>query len=327
MNENRQPIYFIGGGAIATSMGNVLSKKPELDITILSIENNVVNSINALHENLKYFPNFKLEPALKASDDFSMLVNRAIVFLAIPSVAIVNFLKEQKIHPESIIVNLAKGFGNERKTIVECMEAFLPNPLCTLKGPSFAREIINNQHTAFTLGARNGNIFNLFEDIFSDTTIHIDHTDDIQGVEFLSILKNIYAIVIGIVDAQYESPNLKFMIFTKALGEMRQLLLHFGGRKKTLFNYCGIGDYALTALNDLSRNRTLGLLIGKGFFTDYISEKVVLEGRIAVNVFHEELQLSEKEPPPYPILKELHKVFSSEYDISKFVGNLLEQPG
>ena len=140
----------------------------------------------------------------------------------------------------------------------------------------------------------------------------------------LSILKNIYAIVVGVVDAQFESPNLKFLVFTKAFKEMRSLLLLFGGSKKTLFNYCGIGDFALTALNDLSRNRTLGLLIGKGFFTDYISEKVVLEGRIATNIFYEELVNLKVDPLEYPILNELYQVFNADYDISEFVGNLLK---
>jgi glycerol-3-phosphate dehydrogenase (NAD(P)+) len=87
--------------------------------------------------------------------------------------------------------------------------------------------------------------------------------------------------------------------------------------------YCGIGDFALTSLNDLSRNRTLGLLIGKGFFTDYISEKVVLEGRIAVNVFHRELQNSGIDAGRFPIMNELYKVFNSGYDISDFVSKII----
>jgi glycerol-3-phosphate dehydrogenase (NAD(P)+) len=221
-------------------------------------------------------------------------------------------------------VNLAKGFCTTHRTIVECLMKRLPNPLCAMKGPSFAREIINNQPTAFTVGAKDEIPYNDLEKLFNGTTIYLDYSSDVRGVELLSILKNIYAIVVGVVDAQFESPNLKFLVFTKAFKEMRSLLLLFGGNKKTLFNYCGIGDFALTALNDLSRNRTLGLLIGKGFFTDYISEKVVLEGRIATNIFYEELTNMKIDPSEYPILCELHQVFNKDYDISRFVGNLLK---
>ncbi|HQB47874.1 MAG TPA: hypothetical protein PK785_03310, partial [Bacteroidales bacterium] len=101
-------------------------------------------------------------------------------------------------------------------------------------------------------------------------------------------------------------------------------LILFGGKKKTLFNYCGVGDFALTALNDLSRNRTLGLLIGKGFFTDNISEKVVLEGRIAVNILYNRLLEMGLDTQEFPIIYELYKVFNGTYDISSFVINLLK---
>ncbi|HPR58366.1 MAG TPA: 2-dehydropantoate 2-reductase N-terminal domain-containing protein [Bacteroidales bacterium] len=317
-------VFFVGAGAIATAMGNVLSRKDNMDVTLITIEKEVADAINTEHINRKYFPNLSLEQNLKASTDFSLLAQESLVFIAIPSVVAVNFLTNQIIHPKSIIVNLAKGFGNGHQTIVELLTRQLPNPVCALKGPSFAREIINNQPTAFTLGAADPQLFSIFQQVFRNTSLYIDFTTDIRGVEILSILKNIYAIAIGVVDAQFESPNLKFMIFTKALSEMRHLLLIFGGKKKTLFNYCGIGDFALTALNDLSRNRTLGLLIGKGFFTDNISEKVVLEGRIAVNIFYKELEEKGIEPDEYPILDELYKVFNQSYDISSFVINLLK---
>ena len=86
--------------------------------------------------------------------------------------------------------------------------------------------------------------------------------------------------------------------------------------------YCGYGDFSLTALNDLSRNRTLGLLIGKGFFTRDISDKVILEGKIAVNVFTEEISRSSG-MEDYPIIGELYKVFNNGYDISAFVSRIL----
>ena len=320
-----QKILFIGGGAIATALGNVLAQKPDFEVTLITIEKEVAQKINGDHVNQKYFPNIDLYPDLKASTDFLLLHEKAFVFIAIPSVATINFITGHKIHPESTLINLAKGFGNDRCTIIECLSKIVPNPLCTLKGPSFAREIINKQPTGLTVGCGDKETFATIQSLFQNTSIYLDYSPDIRGVELLSILKNIYAIAIGVVDAQFESPNLKNLIFTKAFREMRSLLLLFGGAKKTLFNYCGIGDFALTSLNDLSRNRTLGLLIGKGFFTDTISDKVVLEGRIAVNVFYDEIQQMDANIMDYQILQELYKVFNTEYDISEFVGRLLNE--
>jgi len=87
------------------------------------------------------------------------------------------------------LVNLAKGFGNERRTIVECLEGRVPNPVVAMKGPSFAREIINNQPTAFTIGTESDKLFNRLNTLFSETTIYLDHSTDVRGVEMLSILK------------------------------------------------------------------------------------------------------------------------------------------
>ncbi len=316
-------IYFIGAGAIATALGNVLSKKENFDVTLITIEEDVAKTITHENINKRYFPAIPLEKRLKATTDHSLLANKAVVFIAIPSVATVKFIEQQRIHPESLLVNLAKGFGDERRTIIECLNEIVPNHVSALKGPSFAREIINNQPTAFTVGAADKALFEVFSELFSKTSIYLDYSSDVRGVELISILKNIYAIVIGIVDAQFESPNLKFLVFTKAMNELKRLLTVFGGSENILFNYCGIGDFALTALNDLSRNRTLGLLIGKGFFTDYISEKVVLEGRIAVNIFYEELMKRGVETSGFPIMAELYKVFKNSYDISGFVGKIL----
>ncbi len=90
-----------------------------------------------------------------------------------------------------------------------------------------------------------------------------------------------------------------------------------------MFRYCGIGDFGLTALNDLSRNRTLGLLIGKGFFTEDISGKVVLEGRIAAGIVSEHLKAMNVPETEFAMLNELTKIFVGGYDIKKFVPNIL----
>ena len=320
-------IYIVGAGSIGTAIGQSIAVREDLKVRLLTIEKDVADSINSARINQKYFPNIKLRKKLKASTNFRKLKMADIIFLAIPSTVTVDFVETHRsfIQKDAILVNLAKGFGPENKTIVECLDKKVPNVVCTMKGPTFARELINNLPTAFTLGARNENAFKLFSEIFKGTNIYIDYSTDVRGVEILSILKNIYAIVIGVVDAHFDSPNLKFLVLTKAFNEMKNLLEYFGGKEKTIFNYCGIGDFALTALNDLSRNRTLGLLIGKGFFTDNISEKVVLEGRIAVNVFYDQLLKSGLDKKDYQLIGELYQIFNRKnYDISGFVGNILK---
>ncbi|MBN1200112.1 MAG: NAD(P)-binding domain-containing protein [Bacteroidales bacterium] len=325
MNTAQEQITFIGAGAIATALGNILAAKPEYRVILHSIDDEVVHSITTNHLNPKSFPSIHLHPSLKATANNQVLRDSSLLFLAIPSVFLIDYLESIRsyIPEKTILVNLAKGFGTEHKTICGCLKQRFPNPVCTLKGPTFAREIIMQLPTGFSLGYSHENQIDTFRQLVTDTSIYLDFTPDITGVEILSILKNIYAIVLGIVDAQFNSPNLRFLILTKAFREMRRILLHFGGEEETLFNYCGYGDFTLTALNDLSRNRTLGLLIGKGFFTQHISHELVLEGKTAVTIFYEELSKNLSVPERFPIVAELYQIFNTAYDISSFVHAIL----
>jgi glycerol-3-phosphate dehydrogenase (NAD(P)+) len=327
MNTSFGKIVILGAGAIGTALGNVLASKKSLNVTLLSIEKEVIVSITNGHINQKYFPNIPLNSRLAATEDPTILRKADIIFLAVPSVVTMDYLLSISdfIPPSAFLVNLAKGFGNGNKTITENLTTAFPNPAFAMKGPSFARELINNMPTSFTLAGKNEELFSVFSDIFKKTPVYLDFSGDVKGVEILSILKNIYAIVIGIVDAHFNSPNLRFMVLTKAFNEMKNILLHFGGEEETLFKYCGIGDFGLTALNDMSRNRTLGLLIGKGFFTENISDKVVLEGKIAVNIFTNEIAKNHLGADNYHIINELNKIFHFNNSISEFVNNIIKK--
>jgi glycerol-3-phosphate dehydrogenase (NAD(P)+) len=325
MGINRQKIVFIGAGTIGTALGNIIAETGRSEVFLHSVESNVVEAINSTCINNKYFPAIRLDPRLKATTENNVLSTADIIFLAIPSIVLIDYLTGIKkfLNPDALFVNLAKGFGNGHKTIIQCLQEQFPNPVCTMKGPSFAKEIINRIPTGFTLGTDNEQIKESISDIFYDTTIYLDHSTDVTGVEFLSILKNIYAIVMGITDAHFDSANIRFLILTKAFNEMKNILRTYNCREETLFKYCGYGDFTLTALNDLSRNRTLGLLIGKGFFTEHVSHELVLEGQIAVNVFFEEISRVRDITQEFPIISELYKILNGKYDISGFVNTVL----
>ncbi len=324
----KRKICIIGSGSFATALGNRLVQNTKNEVTLLSVEKDVIQSINETHINHRYFPQILLSKKLKATSNKDILSESEVIFIAIPSYVAVDYMVQHAhlLNKKTLIVNLAKGFGKDKKqTIAESLKESLENEVCTLKGPSFAREVLNNIPTAMTLGATNKKTYNKILSIFKNTRFVIDFSDDMVGVELLSILKNIYAIAIGIVDAHFNSPNIRFLALTKSFNEMHQIMLDNGLKSETIFNYCGYGDFALTALNDLSRNRTLGLLIGKGYFSETLSSKVLLEGQIAVNVFCEERYTISHVKERYPIIAELYKIFNKEeYDSSDFVWKIVK---
>jgi len=275
-------IYVIGAGAFGTSIANQLAFDQNNSVSLLCRSGEQASEITQQHTNLRYFPNKILHEALQASASIDELMKANIVFMALPTVALKeNIAMLKKVIPmEALVVNLSKGIFKNGGTLVDYLKENLESEnVVTMKGPTFAVELINNEHSLFTLGYKTISQYDLISNLVKNTNIHIDSTTDIKGVELLSALKNIYAIIIGIVDAQYNAINTRHMILTKAFTEIRILLKALGGKENTLFLGCGYGDFGLTALNDMSRNRTLGLLIGKGFYTSEVTKSsVVLEG-------------------------------------------------
>ena len=310
-------ILVLGGGAFGTAIANELSVNTENNVVLFSRSQKKVDEINTYHTNKSCFPNKHLTKFLSATSDKNEIKKADVVFIALPSTVIIEnlLILQSYFNEEALFVNLSKGLFAEGVTVVESIEENLGiTNIVTLKGPSFAVEVMEHADTLLTLGYSNNQQYEIINKIIKYTSLHIDCTTDIRGVEVLSVLKNIYALVLGVVDAKYNSPNTRFMILTKAFSEARILLRSLGGADDTLFLACGFGDLCMTSLNDLSRNRTLGLLIGKGFFSaEYKSNSVILEGLNAVNLVHS-FPL-EHVMDNLPLLNKLHSFFDSKENI------------
>ena len=310
-------ILVLGAGTFGTAIANELSVNTENNVVLYSRNKGKVEEINNCNTNKSCFPNKHLTKFLSATSDKNDIKKADVIFIALPSSVIIENLGSLHSYfkKDVLLVNLSKGLFANGVTIVECIQEQLQiTNIVTLKGPSFAVEVMEHADTLLTLGYSNNQQYEIINKIIKHTSLHIDCTTDIRGVEVLSVLKNIYALVLGVVDAKYNSPNTRFMILTKAFSEARILLRSLGGADDTLFLACGFGDLCMTSLNDLSRNRTLGLLIGKGFFSaEYKSNSVILEGLNAVNLVHsfplEHLMDN------LPLLNKLHSFFDSKENI------------
>ena len=307
-------ILVLGAGTFGTAIANELSVNTSNKVLLYSRNQKKVDEINSQNTNTSCFPNKQLRKNLKATNDKNNVSDSDIIFIALPSKVIIENLKTLKpyFNDHVLLVNLSKGLLVDGVTITESINNELAiHNVVSLKGPSFAVEIMEHADTLLTLGYKTNNQYDLVHSITEKTALHIDSTFDIKSVELLSVLKNIYALVIGVVDAKYNSPNTRFMILTKAFSEIRFLLKLLGGSEDTLFLGCGFGDLCLTSLNDLSRNRTLGLLIGKGFFNaDYKSNSLILEGLNAIEMLYN--LLDDKYEKELPIFNRLYVYFANQ---------------
>ena len=210
------------------------------------------------------------------------------------------FVNENKkcIADDTIVINLSKGLISSNETIFDFLENALPNSsICTMKGPSFAVELLNGADTLFTFASKDSSFFKEIVLISNQTNLFFDFTKDVKSVEYLSVLKNIYAILIGFIDAKYNSANTRFFILTKAFNEIIILLNIFNCKKDSINLSCGFGDLCLTSLNDLSRNRTFGLLMGKGFYHPN-ENNVIVEGKKAAVMILQSIHESDADRLP-----------------------------
>jgi len=283
-------IVIIGAGSFGTAIAQQLAANTDNDIVLLFRDKERANIFKQTRINKKYFPNIQLASTINGTSDWKVISDADIVFIAIPAKNVEQVIKEirQHLNQKTLLVNLVKGIYEENKTIVDFLIAELQHEnIVTLKGPSFSVEMMNRQATLLTLGFSLRSQLKLMKKITEATNIFLDYTTDIRGVELLSGLKNIYAILLGSIDARYNAANTRFLVMTRAFSEIELILEYLGGRKDTLSLGCGIGDINLTALTDLSRNRTLGLLIGKGFYNpSYETNSVVLEGVKTLEMIH-----------------------------------------
>ncbi len=316
-------VIIAGAGTFGTALAERLSWNTSNTVILYDRDKTVVQEINKNHRNSKYFPTHILASSIRGTNDIHIFSFADEILLVIPSKAIVPFAKTIKgiANESALIVNFAKGMSEDGAFITERIPF---EHTASIKGPSFAIEVLNGLPTAFTFGGKKPDFERFRKQILTGTGIQLDFTEDTRSVELLSILKNMYAIAIGVVSGKYNSPNVDFLLYPKCVGEMRRFLTLFGCQEETIFRYCGIGDLGLTSLNDLSRNRTMGLLIGKGFTLDQSgTSSTIVEGYRTIKLMGE-MTREKNVAEDFPIVQALYRLLYEGEGTNQYVTDVLE---
>ncbi len=284
-------IGIIGMGRMGTALAYILSKtNPNHNIYMWGRRLELVKIIKKYKRNLEYFPNIGLPDNIIPTANLYDLRQCDIFFIAIPSYAVREIVRRIGNMSNSldgiIIVNTAKGveFPPFKRLSQVIQEEVKNSTVAILYGPTFADELIKGVPSGFTLSSNDKNAIRVVKKILNDDRIVVDTTTDVIGVEMCGILKNIYAIALGICDSIGVETNTYYLVLTQAFKEMKIIVTELGGKVETLFSYCGIGDLCLTSSSDKSRNRTLGLLYGKQLITEInkYEASVISEGRRSI---------------------------------------------
>jgi glycerol-3-phosphate dehydrogenase (NAD(P)+) len=302
-------ITIIGAGSFGTALAQVLSKTNFVNLILRNKE--IADSINTKNLNCKYFPNIKLNSNIKAYFDYFDVRDSNIIIFAIPSKSILEqFVKIKKfIKKETIIINTAKGFAKKDKTILSLLKKKHKNCFSIL-GPTFASNLMKGEFSSFTVASDEIKHYDITKKIFTNTKIILDYSVNYKLIELSSILKNIFAIANGLFSSLDDGVNTKYAFLTQSYKEMNYIL-------KEIFNEIGddyykngvFGDLLLTSLNDQSRNKTLGQLIGRGFYKINDKSSVTLEGARSTKKVY---KIIKKKNIKCPIITFVYKVLNGK---------------
>jgi glycerol-3-phosphate dehydrogenase (NAD(P)+) len=266
-------IAVIGAGAWGTGLAIVLGRRGTHQVRLWANEPEVSEGVARSRMNERFLPGFVLPESIAVTSDLNSALDAAEMVVSVMPSQHCRALFERmapSLHPEILIVSCTKGL--EDGTLLRMTEVvadvlhrrkFTPR-LAALSGPSFAKEVARGDPTAVTVASVDAEVTRAVQQAFSDSRFRVYTNDDVIGVELGGALKNIIAIAAGVCDGLGLGHNSVAALITRGLAEVARLVVACGGRLDTMAGLAGLGDLVLTCTGDLSRNRSVGVELGKG---------------------------------------------------------------
>ena len=313
-------IAIIGAGAWGTALALVLGRKGSHQVRLWANEREVCESIRGRRVNQHFLPGFELPEAILATNDTSYALDHAeIVVSVMPSQHCRPLFRQMasSLNRDMLIVSCTKGL--EEGTLLRMTEViqdvlrtrkFTPR-IAALSGPSFAKEVARGDPTAVTVASDDSDLNRAIQAALNDSRFRVYTNDDVIGVELGGALKNIIAIAAGVCDGLGLGHNSVAALITRGLAEVARLVVACGGRLDTMAGLAGLGDLVLTCTGDLSRNRTVGVELGKGRkLPDIISgmHGSVAEGVLTTRVA---IALARKKNVEMPITEQMFAILEN----------------
>ncbi|MGD9948747.1 MAG: NAD(P)H-dependent glycerol-3-phosphate dehydrogenase [Desulfobulbus sp.] len=280
-------IAMIGAGSWGTALALLLARKG-VNVTLWDRDMEHIHNLAKDRENIRYQPGHHFPDSLSVTEDLLQVVNGAeCVVMVVPSHGFREVYRQLfPILPEgTLLVSAVKGIEiASGLTMTGVMQQEASNykqlPLGVLSGPSFAREVADQQPTAVTVAFNELNAAQAVQKLFSTDYFRVYSANDVIGLEISGAMKNVIAIAAGICDGLGYGLNTRAALMTRGLAEITRMGVALGGQQQTFAGLGGMGDLVLTCTGDLSRNRTVGLKLGAGLSLDQaLSEmKMVAEG-------------------------------------------------
>lgn len=322
-------VAVMGAGSWGTALAKLLGENGHR-VLLWARDQHEADAINATHVNETYLPGFTLPDGVRATGDLDeALSDAALVLSVVPTVGLRDVLGKAKdrLPKDTPILSCTKGIENGTLQLVsEIFAEHLPEDqrrwVTYLAGPSFAREVAARMPTAVTVAGTHEVACERVQALLMNESFRVYTTDDVVGCELGGALKNVIAIAAGIGDGLGFGHNARAAIITRGLAEIGRLANALGAHPMTMGGLAGMGDLVLTCTGDLSRNRTVGLALGRGEKLDDIlaGMTMVAEG---VNTTRSAYELARKHGVEMPITDAMYRILYQGHDPRSAVVELM----
>lgn len=317
---DKKKIAIIGAGSCGTALAIALGRSREPHrLSLWAHGPDVLASLRLIRENSVYLPGMKIPEQTEVTGDLGEALAGADIVLgvmpsaharAIYGAALAHL--DARASRNTIFVSATKGLehgslARMSELIAEIIgEKFIPR-VAALSGPSFALEVARGDPTAVVIASADPHIATTIQHEFSGSTLRLYTNDDVIGVELGGAVKNVIALAAGVCAGLGLGANTIAALITRGLSEMTRLAMAMGGRRDTLAGLAGLGDLVLTATGGLSRNRSVGVELGKGRkLAEIMSQmRMVAEG---VGTASATLALARKNKVDMPITEQMYAV-------------------
>jgi len=264
-------VAVLGGGSWGTALAKLLSESDHQ--TTMWVHNpQVCATILECRENSVYLPGFPLPANLRVTSNLGEALERAelAVYVSPSHVAREIMSAARAVMPAGVpVVSASKGVEEKSRkrmsqVIAEALGREDLSNVASLSGPSFAREVAARMPTAVTAAAVRQDLAELVQQVFSCPSFRVYSSTDLIGVELGGTVKNVIAIAAGVSDGLGFGSSTRAAVVTRGVAELSRLVTRLGGDARTVAGLSGVGDLVLTCTGDLSRNRSVGLRLGKG---------------------------------------------------------------
>jgi len=321
----------IGAGSWGTALAQSLAGLNH-KVRLWAYERDVVDSIVSGRENRIYLPGIKLWDTIRPTMDMAEAVNGAQYVLTVMPSHVCRSLYERilpLINQDMTLVSATKGLEEQTlmrmsEVIQNVVEKNLIPRIAVLSGPSFALEVALGHPTAVVVAARDNKVAGAVQEDFSSATLRLYTTTDVTGVELGGAVKNVIAIAAGVIEGLGLGHNPMSALITRGLAEISRLGLACGARRETLSGLAGLGDLVLTCTGNLSRNRSVGIQLGRGRKLQEImkSSNTVAEG---VNTTGATVELARSLNVEMPITEQVNRILQDKISPQFAIRELMDR--